>query len=437
MTPQSHELTVSTNHTCTIALQLQIEEPNVVCYLRGFEDDTLRREKAVEALKVGVIAIRSASPTLDTTVVQEKFTELEDKMKIYLSHFMEEVEGQLTGYFKEHDGVLPKSINGVFGDDGKLGRTFQQFFDPTRGSLSQLMQQQIGPTSVFGRALDPKNKEGILTQIETRVQKLVEVKLEEVLSQFSLDNDESAMCRMNKLLTDSFAKIHLTLGMKAAAAAEAERGHVKGMEFEANLYDVFAEVGRRVGDETENVRGTPGTLRKKTGDYVAMLGDTTGAPGARLTVEVKDQPVKLKAAIEELQEAKRNRDATIGIFVFAKGCEPAEVGDFRRIGEDFYCTVDKEHLVTGVPLMFFDAAYQVARALAVASARKEAEDSLDMQKLKDHVDALISVSERLSEVTTKARTVKSSGDAIEKAAESLKKELDTRLSAMQAMLVSR
>jgi hypothetical protein len=41
----------------------------------------------------------------------------------------------------------------------------------------------------------------------------------------------------------------------------------------------------------------------------------------RIVVEVKDQAYKAKKAIAELQEAKKNRDAVSGIFVFAKGCE--------------------------------------------------------------------------------------------------------------------
>lgn len=422
--------------TNLLHLELAIDEPNVVAYLSMFEDEATRRDKAIEALKVGVIAIRSASPTLDTTVVQEKFSDLEDKMKVFLSQFMEDVEGQLTGYFKDQDGVVPKSINVVFGEDGKLGRTFQHYFDPAQGRLGQLMQQQIGPASVFGRALDPKNKDGILTQIEGRVQQLVESKLNEVLGQFSLDNEMSAMCRLHKMLADSFAEIHQSLGIKAATAVEAERGHVKGIEFEADLYEVFADLGRRLGDETESVRGTPGALRKKTGDFHAALGESTGAPGTRIVVEVKNQRMRFKDAVDELQEAKANREAAAGIFVFAKGSEPAEMGDFRRVGQDFYCTVDKEQLEAGVSLTFFEAAYEIARAMVVATVRAHESDGLDLKALCDHVDGLVAFSEKLSDICTKARTVRNSGEAIEKVADGIKKDLEARIAAMKEIFQS-
>ena len=82
---------------------------------------------------------------------------------------------------------------------------------------------------------------------------------------------------------------------------------------------VFAETGRQLGDETELVRGSKGADgRSKKGDFLATLGDSSGAPGARIAVEVEDQQVRLKAAIDELQEGKANREASVGIFVSAR-----------------------------------------------------------------------------------------------------------------------
>ena len=51
-----------------VQLDLVITDPTVVKYLSQF-DEPDRTEHALEALKVGVIAIQSASPTLDARVV--------------------------------------------------------------------------------------------------------------------------------------------------------------------------------------------------------------------------------------------------------------------------------------------------------------------------------------------------------------------------------
>jgi hypothetical protein len=415
----------------SLQLMLIVKDPNTVTYLSGFDALETRAEKALEALKVGVIAIQSASPTLDTRVVQAKFSELEGKMREYVSEFQTGVKDELTRYFKDKDGVVPRSIDGALGENGSLLRTFQTYFDPHDGRVCRLMQAQVGPESVFGRALDPRNKEGILASIEARVQSLVESKLDEVLKQFSLDADGSSMCRLKTMLSDSFERLNLALAVKSATAEEARKGHVKGIEFEQDLYTVFAETGRQLGDETELVRGSKGADgRSKKGDFVATLGESSGAPGARIAVEVKDQQVRLKAAIEELQEAKANREASVGIFVFARGTEPNEVGDFRRIGEDFYCAVDLADLEAGKPLLFFDSAYRIARAMVVASARKEAAGEVDFHKIQDQVDALAAWSDRIADMATKARTIQNSGRVIEQCANDLKADLDQRVAAV-------
>lgn len=421
----------------SLDLTLLITERNVIAYLLQFDDEEVQREKALEALKVGVIAIQSASPTLDTQVVHTKFSEVEGRMREQLTDFQTQIKGDLKRYFEESHGVVPRSIDGIFGQQGLVTQTLHTFFDPADGRLCRLMQAQIGPQSTFGKALDPQNKQGILAIIEARVQEQVEAKLDEVLQQFSLDADDSAMSRLKTMLSDFFGQLNESLGIKAATEVESRRGHVKGIEFEQDLYNVFSAIGRQLGDDTELVRGVPGSVnRGKKGDFVATLGETSGAPGLKIVIEVKDQPVRLKAAIDELQEAKANREASIGIFVFSRSAEPVEVGDFRKIGEDFYVTVNKDDLNADKPLIFLDSAYRIARALAVASARKEAAGDIDVEKIEEQIDALVAWVDRIADMATKARTIQNSGKLIEQAANDLRNELTLRLANVLRMLRS-
>jgi hypothetical protein len=142
----------------------------------------------------------------------------------------------------------------------------------------------------------------------------------------------------------------------------------------------------------------------------------------------------LKDAIDELQEAKKNREASCGIFVFARGAEPAEIGDFRRIGEDFYVTVDKEALACDKPLVFLDAAYRISRALAVSAARKEQAGAIDLQKIHDQIDGLAAWSDRIGDMATKAKTIQNSGKLIEQVASELKQDLDSRVAQIVRVL---
>jgi hypothetical protein len=102
-------------------LALRIVDPVVLGYLQRFEGDD-RIEKAQEALKMGVIALQQASPTLDTEVVREKF-----------AAFEKELGEQFSLFLGERDGVLPRSLEKFFGDHGVIASLFTKHFDPTAG----------------------------------------------------------------------------------------------------------------------------------------------------------------------------------------------------------------------------------------------------------------------------------------------------------------
>jgi hypothetical protein len=346
-----------------ICLDLEVRDPTVNDYLARFDAED-RPDKALDALKVGVIALQSVSPTLDA----------------------EEVARQL--------------------------------------------EQQIGPGSPFARALDPNNRRGVIALIEEQVEK----KLKRVLNEFSLDHKGSALSRIGSMISDCFKELRHDLSVEAGRAAEAERGPAKGLDFQAALYHRVVEWARQLGDKIEFVGDTPGAGGRKTGDYVVALGDTTGAPELRIVIEAKNQRYTLKQARDELQRAKETREATCGIFAFAKGCEPPEVGDIHRIGEDFYCTIDRDLLDTEGALLYLEDAYKFARVQAVAAVHKEAAGRLDLQRVRDHIDHLTGSVKVMGDLTAKAGAVRKNGAAIEDALRRLKGDLERRLKEMLDLL---
>jgi hypothetical protein len=425
----------SHNGDSAVLLTLDVQEPIVLGYLHRFGEED-RPAKALEALKVGVIAIESASPTLDTRVVEQKFNEVEERIKECTDEFNKEVAAKLAEYFKKDSGVVPKSLDGLLGERGTLAQTFNRYFDPTEGRLGRLIDNYVGPNSEFGKTVNPRNKDGLIALIEAKVSALVQEKLNGVLKEFSLNESDSAMSRLKEMLEKGFGALNLALVGKSAKDEEAGRGHIKGLVFEVQLYERIAEWGRQFGDETQLVRGTPGSLKQKVGDHLITLGETTGAPGVKIVVETKDQACSLKEAVAELQKAKKNRDAASGIFVYSKGQEPAEIGDFRRIGEDFYCTADKDAVESCGSLLFFQAAYEISRAQAVATARKECNGKLDLARIEQHIEALIGWLPRVGDVLTKAGTVRKSGEAIESTAKDLKEDMQVRLHCIRELLAA-
>jgi hypothetical protein len=111
-----------------------------------------------------------------------------------------------------------------------------------------------------------------------------------------------------------------------------------------------------------------------------------------------------------------------------------EVGNFKRIDNDFYCTVDKSALEEGGPLPFLWAAYELARVQAVTAVRKEAGGKLDLERVQQHIDGIAAWVPRLAEIVTKANTVRKSGKAIKDTATEIKDDIEERVSKILALL---
>lgn len=432
-----------------LSLQLVVQDNNVVKYLAQYESPK-REEKALDALKVGVIAILSASPFLDTKVVEEKFSEIEGALKTYVDAFKNDLGLELKKYFEKEKGDIPLALSLFFGDQGKLAEYLKRYFDPESGKINALLKNELGPGSAFTKALDPANKGGVISRIEEIVKSKLEESVKSLTEQFSLDREDSSMSRVKKLFDDKvseiksgnekfFSDLKTHLGMKEIQAEEAEKGTQKGRDFELELYSRVAILGQGLQDVTENVTGSVGKIpRSKVGDYVITLGETSGAPGSRLVIEAKkEQGYKLNKAIEEMKEARENREAVSGVFVFAKGYEPIEIGDFKIDGNDFYCTVDEKDIEQNKSLIFLESAYKIARINIITQMRKEKIGKVDLNAVRENIKQMFDQAKVLSEVITKARTVKSHGEAIENVSSKLKDELEKTIQATLELLKAR
>ena len=449
MIPKDTRKTNENNPINDLSLQLVIHDNDVIKYLAQYESPE-REEKALDALKVGVVAILSASPFLDTKVVEEKFSEIEGTLKAYADAFKNDLGADLKKYFEKEKGDVPLALSLFFGDQGKLSEYLKRYFDPEIGKISLLLKNELGPGSAFTKSLDPANKGSVLSRIEAIVKNKLEETVKSVTEQFSLDKEGSSMSRVKKLFDDKvseiksgnekfFSDLKTHLGMKEIRVEAAEKGTQKGRDFESMLYSKVAILGQQLQDSTENVTGAIGKIpRSKVGDYVITLGETSGAPGSRLVVESKkEQGYKLNKATEEIKEAKENREAVSGIFVFAKGYEPVENGDFRIDGNDFYCTVDESDIEQNKSLIFLEAAYKIARVNIITEIRKEKIGKIDLSAVRKNIRQMFEQAKELADVITKARTVKSHGETIENVAGKLKEELEKRIQATLDLLKSK
>jgi hypothetical protein len=74
----------------------------------------------------------------------------------------------------------------------------------------------------------------------------------------------------------------------------------------------------------------------------------------------------MRAARDELREARENRSAAIGIIVFTPAHAPSGIDPFTVVGTDVYCVFDPD---APQPALL-EAAVRLARLLALASLRE-------------------------------------------------------------------
>ena len=100
-------------------------------------------------------------------------------------------------------------------------------------------------------------------------------------------------------------------------------------------------------------------------------------PGARIVIEAKeDASYNLKKALEEMEEARKNRGAGTGLFCLSKRAAPSGLEVFNRYGNDVVVIWDAEDTGSDV---FLDAGLSVARALCARpkSISEEADEDFE------------------------------------------------------------
>jgi hypothetical protein len=422
-------------------LELITDDPVVVGYLEAFEGD--RELKALEALRIGIQAIRSAGPALDADLVQRTFDVAATSMRTLLETAGTQLNATVEGADRSIRSGIEAKLESTFGARGTAGAILDKYLG-TNGVLHAEVMKVVGPGRDFYKRLDPSSRDGVIAQIDAVVTKRLEERLKELVGQFSLDTPDSALARLNGTIlgefrvirdevTKLYGEVQRAVGTETGKAEEAQKGAGKGMTFEDNVYTAVAVMAKGYDDTSENTQGTTGTIpRSKVGDALITLGETSGTPGAKIVMEFKmDAGYKLKNAQDEMATARRNREAQFGVMIFAKGYEPKEIGDYRKLGNDIYCTVDAEALDRGDPsaTLYVSAAYAVARALVVVASRADA-GGPNLDAIRQQADALVPLIERISEIMTKAATVRNASDSIEEICRRLQTEMRLRIAAI-------
>lgn len=379
--------------------------------------------------------VDAARRTLDT-LFQQHLGE-DSELRRLLSpeqgnEFMAALHAQLTQALQRQGEAITAEFT-LDRPESALSRLVRELKD-RHGDLERNLGEKVA--SVVGEfSLDDENS--ALSRLVGRV----ESAQSQISAQFSLDNPESGLTRivqriesLERAQTERSREFELRvtgiLEKLVVRRDESRRGTQHGNEFEARVGEQMQASCIEGDDVLDAVGATTGTVpRSKVGDFVVTLGPDSAAPGAAIVVEAKARDgMTLKATLEEADEARRNRGASVCLFVHAARTAPAGLPELRRWGNDIVVIWDEDDAATDIRLK---AAYQAAKALAVRAGRDGEEEAASLAEMDAAIEAIRKQIAGFEEIQTTARTVINGGEKIHNRARIMGEEIERRLLTLQ------
>ena len=388
---------------------LTLVDPGLATYLRERPEGE-RPAVLARALRVGLIALQDAGASLDVDVVRREFDTMVRRAESLNERVAAQVDEVLRKNFADGEGRLPRTLETFLGDRGQLRSFTRELFDENRrdsaiGRMHVLLGGYFdGDASRLARLLDPTRLGSPLHQFRSEVTK--------------------GFDQLNERLTAIEAAA-------AARAGERARSAAKGADFEELIETMLADSVRGTDHLVERTSEAAGdVLRSKKGDFVVTLDpDTVRGATLRLVVECKDRRISGRAMRDELEEARRNRDAAVGLVIFSTAHAPAGIAPFDVRMGDVYCAIDPDDPEPAT----LDAALRLARLLALSSVR-DTTSEIDASAVREALVRVSAELDALRGLKTKLTTIGTAAKAVGAGLDQLRDGIVARIAEAEAEL---
>ncbi len=481
------------SRSTSLSLTLEIADPEVLAELRRYGDGLERDRYALGALRVGVLALRMANGQVDGASIKEAgqalVAEVRELLSTRAAEIHERVTSTLAHFLDGQTGALPQRLDALMRPDGELERVLRTHVGSDGSLLARSLALHVGEGSPLFKLLSPTDSHGLRAQIATTIEQALadqrkhilrefsldqkDSALSRLVAEFSLDDERSAMNRVSKMIAaasdqidknltlddehsslsrlkreleatidrldrdnaDFQAQVREALGRLDTRKKEEARTPRHGLEFEARLGEALAFEAQRSGDIYQATGGSTGIIKNcKVGDHVVELGIDCAAARARIVWEAKEKRGhSVRAALDEIDEARRNRQAQVGVFVFSSKNAPDGLAPIARHGTDVLVVWDADDAAGDVVLR---AAYSLARALAVRERQTDRDAQAALEEIERAARAIEKQIAYLDDVRKWAETVKGHGDKIAERTSRMGEELQRDVDRLDAQIAA-
>jgi hypothetical protein len=316
--------------------------------------------------------------------------------------------------------------------------------DNEKGALKRLTKELSQSNNEIVKELSLNEEGSALNRLVQRVNSAQVT----ITNEFSLDNDASCLSKLKKELmtvleahVESNAEfqqeVKLALSELTIRKAEQARSTVHGKTFERVVCEFIQSQITSSGDLAEFVGDNVGIIAScKKGDIVVKLGCDSNAPGAKIIIEAKeDKKYTLTKALDEIDEARRNRGAQVGVFVFSTKTAPQNLRPIARYGNDIIVVWNAEDPLTD---SFLWAAIEFARLTCFRSQAIDESQASDFENIEKLIANIEKRAANLNQIRKYAETAQSSAKDIHSATAKIikragldKKSLDRQISRLR------
>ena len=375
---------------------------------------------------------------------------LTESLEVQLKEQRERILGQFSLDNKE--GALARFINELAEQQGEFsgelteridGIVDQFSLDDENSALSRLVRNVDRAQKTITNEFSLDEERSALS----RLKRMLEDTNRSIHSHLSLDEKESALSRLklemltilkehSETNTKFQEEVKLSLKEMITRKQESEKSTRHGFTFEDALFELVLRDAQARGDVAVNTSNTTGLIsRRVVGDCVLELGPDSLATEAKIVLEAKqDAKYTVKMAREEIELARKNRDAQIGVFVFSKRTADEGIEPFTRYGNDILVVWDAEDAGTD---LYVTVALTLARALCIREHANSEVHSVDWDEITKSILEIEKRTNSLDDIVTWTNTITSANEKISekirKTRKSLLKQVDLLQDRMQGL----
>lgn len=183
-----------------------------------------------------------------------------------------------------------------------------------------------------------------------------------------------------------------------------------GLVFEDEVVRFVHKVAANMPCVVEATGTRPGLRKRKIGDAVATFTQDSAFQGASVVFEAKrDAGYTVKRALDELDAARENRAADVGVFVMARSHAPKDFPRFARYGRNVLVIWDDD--ASGNDDALLEAA--ILLGLGLVAQRRNPGDEGNIQALNDLEARITREITRLDSMAKHTETLRKTVDKLD------------------------